>query len=107
MLGYIILGSLAAFGLLCGLWAAFGWLLPGGRGSVTVFLCRPGVGEDWIIGRYRWLQGLGLLHGPLLILGSGLSEQEQAAICQRHRGIEFCSLEALSARLEWEWEQLG
>lgn len=107
MLGYICLGTLAAFGLLSGLWALFGWLLPGSRGSALLFLCRPGKDVSWVLARYRWLRDLGLIRGPLLIIGSSLSPQEQERIRQRHRDVEFWNPEELSSRLEQEWKQLG
>lgn len=107
MLGYIFLGALAAFGLLSGLWAMFGWLLPGGRGSVSIFFCRPGQAEDWALSRYCCLRDFGLLQGPLLIVGSSLPPEDQERLRQRHDGIEFCGLEDLPSRLEREWEQLG
>lgn len=107
MLGYIILGTLAAFGLLCWLWGLFGWLLPGGKGNVILFLCGQGRNEDWALTRYDCLRGLGLVKGPLLIIGSTLSAREQERIQRWHRGVEFCSLEELVPRLEQEREQLG
>lgn len=50
MAGYVILGILAAMGLLSLLWALLGWLLPGGE----------------IFAVFKLLKGLGLLKCPLI-----------------------------------------
>ena len=42
---------------------------------------------------------------PLLILGDPLSAEEQAVYRTKYPGIEFCSLEELTARLEVERNQ--
>ena len=76
---FVLMGALAAFGLVCALWAAAGWLLPGGRGAAAVCLCRPGLKE------LRTVRGL----------------------CRLGQGIEFCGLEELPARLERERKRLG
>lgn len=98
----IILGTLAAWGLLCILWAALGWLLPGSSGGVMLCLCRLGKVPDGVILRYCWLRGLGLMNCPLLILDSSLSRREQEIYLKKYPGIEFCSLEEVPARLEVE-----
>lgn len=102
----IILGALAAWGVLCALWALLGWLLPGsGGGVVLLCLCRPRRSLEGAILRHRWLRSLGLMRCPLLILGDPLSAEEQAVYRKKYPGIEFCSLEELTARLEVERNQ--
>ena len=91
MAGYILLGTLAAFGALSALWALFGWLLPGGKGCALVCF---GVPDDGILSRYRWLKGLGLLRCPLLIVA-----EDEDFSC---RDTEICSGERLLSRLERE-----
>jgi len=90
MAGYIILGLLAAFGLLSALWAAFGWLLPGDGGWVMV---RSGNPRPEQLARIRWLKSLGLLTCPVLVLTeTGEPEAD----------TEICSGKDLLSRLEWE-----
>lgn len=93
MAGTVLLGALAAFGLLSLAWAAFGWLLPGGRGAVLV--CWGDPGED-VLWRMKWLRGLGLVSWPLLIVTEGPEEN------QRENGTEYCRPEELLSRLEQE-----
>lgn len=92
MAGYMILGFLAAFGGLSLLWTMLGWLLPSGKGLVLV--C-AGLPDPGVLGRYRWLRGMGFLNCPLV------------CIVERSPGkvpvdMEFCSRESLWNRLEWE-----
>ena len=100
----IIIGVLAAFGGLCVLWVLFGFLLPGQRGSVTVFLCRGGEEEHHLIHRHRWLQDLGLIHAPLVGLDIGLTEEQRTQLT--HRGVTICNPAELSAILEQERKNL-
>ena len=90
MVGCVILGMLAAFGLLCALWAAFGWLLPGFRGCVLVCFGQP---EAEIFTKYKCLRGLGLLDCPFLVVCDGMTEDPE---------LENCTGEALLSRLEME-----
>ena len=90
MAGYVILGMLAAFGALCAVWAALGWLLPAGQGCALVCWGEP---DEGILTRYHWLKGLGLLSCPLLIVAEedpGWPETER------------CAGEDLLSRLEME-----
>lgn len=89
MAGYVILGMLAAFGLLCALWVMFGWLIPGGKGG-----CLVCVGKSFsLVKRLMWLREMGLLQCPLWVQGENLSEEERAWL--RSLGIEICSLKGL------------
>ena len=92
MAGYVILGTLAAFGLLSVIWACLGWLLPSGKGCVLVCLGEPDVG---IVSRWKWLRGLGLLRCPLVAVNADAEYEE----------IEICAGEELLARLEMERNQ--
>lgn len=96
MAGYVILGVLAAFGLLSVLWAALGWLLPGGKGMALVCVGEPDAG---ILARYKWLRSLGLLACPLIVAA------EDAAL-QPMDGMEICAPESLLFRLELERDQI-
>ncbi len=93
MAWYIVLGALAAFGGYCALWVAAGWLLPPAEGAVLVISGEP---EEGLYLRVRWLQRMGFLRCPLLAVG------KKAAKDRKREGIEYCSPEQLSARLEQE-----
>jgi hypothetical protein len=86
----MLLGTLAAFGCFCAVWAVFGWLLPGLKGSMLVYAGVPG---EEILARYRLLKGMGLLNCPLLVV---------AETQQDNLDFEICSGEDLLPRLEWE-----
>ena len=105
MAAFIIFGVLAAFGALAVLWALFGFLLPGHRGLAMVYLCRGR--EEAVVRRYIWLRDLGLLHGPLILVDCALPEEERLCLIGNRHGVEFCDLEALSARLEQERKNVG
>ncbi len=92
MAGYVILGALAAFGLLCSLWALFGALLPGMDGWTMVFC---GEAEEENFWRLRWLKSLGLLKCPALLV----TEKKDGPDIPE---IEICGREELLPRLEQE-----
>ena len=89
---YVIMGTLAAFGLLSVLWAVVGWLLPSGRGCVLVCYGLPDIG---IVSRWKWLRSLGLLRCPLIAVTEEICEE-----------TENCAGEHLLARLEMERNQV-
>ena len=91
MVGYSILGMLAAFGVVSLLWAAFGWLLREEQGWILV---RFGMPEKEILTKFKLLRGLGILEVPLV----AVAEQP----VQGPAEIEICSREDLLSRLEWE-----
>ena len=93
---YIVMGTLAAIGGLCVLWACFGWLLPGLKGCALV--C-PGWPDEGFMRRYRWLRDLGLLNCPLLIAAEAQPEKPER---YDGNGIEICSRDVLWQRLERE-----
>ncbi len=107
MLGQIVLGTLAAFGAFCVLWAVFGLFLPNCKGGALVYLCSPGKSCDGIVLYCRWLRGLGLLKAPLLLVDSTAPPIERQRLFQRHPHLEFCSLEELPSRLELERNKVG
>ena len=88
MAGSFIFAALAAWGLLSGLWAILGWLLPSGQGCVMVCYGEPDIG---IISRWKWLTGLGLLRCPLIAVAAGQTEE-----------TEISTGEELLCRLEME-----
>ncbi len=99
---YFIVGMLAAFGLLCALWALLGWALPGDGNSAAVCLCHAGLKEINAVRKLLWLRDWGFLKCPVLLVDCGLSEEEKRQLSKLSDYIEFCELEALAARLELE-----
>ena len=96
MTGYILLGTLAAIGLLSLIWVFLGALFPASRGGAFVCLDQP---SEALVARYRWLREVGLVNGPMLIVSDAWEVNGmQPAGC----GIEVCSREELIARLEQE-----
>ena len=87
---FVLMGALAAWGFLCALWAALGWLLPDGRGCALVCVGQPDMG---IVSRWKWLKGLGLLRCPLIAITEDPHEDSET---------EQCSRENLLFRLEME-----
>lgn len=96
MIWNVLLCVLAAWGILCGAWAALGWLLPGSAGAILVIHC-PGKDPSPVAARCRWLLELGLLRGKLIVTGDPIP-----MLPPFWRDIETCSLEELPARLEAE-----
>jgi hypothetical protein len=105
MAALIVLTVLGAFGLLCALWAVFGFLIPGGRGAATVLLCRGEAGEEAVVQRYLWLYNTGLIRSPLLIVDCGLSAKDRNWL-QQHP-ITICTAQELQEKLEQERAHLG
>ena len=91
---YVLIGILAAYGALSVLWASLGWLLPGMKGCVLVYMGAPSEG---IRRRYRWLRGLGLIDCPLLAVTEEAETED----------IEVCGPENLLSRLAWGAERFG
>ncbi len=92
MLTFVLIGSLSAFGLMCGVWVLCGLLLPGGCKGTLLYQ-----GEDALLfaRRYLWLREMGLMHCPLSVL----EPDAQARAWLETQGIEICSREALLSRL--------
>lgn len=102
MEGWIVLTALAAFGALCAVWACFGWLLPGMEGAVTVCFCRTAPQAEAAVRRYRWLRGLGLLKGPMILVDAGAEPEELRHI--QSEDIMMIAPPELAACLRQEWE---
>ena len=91
---------------LSALWALFGWTLPSDAGGVMVCYYSRDLAEGFFLRRYQFLRDTGLLHCPLLVIGTGISEQERQALEHKCAGIEICSLQELPARLELERREI-
>ncbi len=90
--GFIVLGMLAAFGLVSALWVIAGLLLPR-QGGTMVYL-----GDDARIAaqRHLWLREMGLTRDTLILLECK-DEDRDWLLAQ---GIEICSREDLIRRLK-------
>lgn len=79
---YVAIGTLAAFGAMCMLWAVIGWLLPDSGGVLRY--C-PGTAEEAMrfAGRYLWLRGAGLIRCRLVIAQAELDETERRWLTDR------------------------
>ena len=91
---------LAAFGAWSLVWCVLGWLLPN-IPMVLLFRCRDGQQPDSAIARHSWLNSLGLLHGPLIIVGN-IPEREQKVWMQSHPNVKFITPEELPSVPELE-----
>lgn len=107
MVLYMVIGALAAFGLVCALWAVLGWLFADDTGAALVCVVRPGGAEEAVLRRYGWLRDLGIYRGPLILLGQDITPEEAEMLLRQEPGIEFCEPEELLSRLELEREKLG
>ena len=96
----ILFGCLAFWGAVNVIWTVLGWLLPKAP-TMLLYLCPDNRHPDGAIARYCWLRSLGLLHGPLVIVG-GCRRAEQEMLAGTYPGVEFCSPEDLPSRLELE-----
>lgn len=88
MIWYVLLGLLAAFGLLCALWTMFGFVLPGSRRCGIMLLCSPEE-EKNILRRLLWLRELGFLRCRIFLSGRTLTEMQRSRLQQRYGNIEF------------------
>ena len=90
--GFIVLGALAAFGLVCALWVLIGLLLPK-RGGTVIWL-----GDDALTAaqRHLWLREMGLTRDQLILPERENLDREWFS----SRGIEICSREELIRRLK-------
>lgn len=88
MIGYVILGLLAAFGFVCTMWVLFGFLLPGSHRCTIVVLCKPEK-EAALLRRMLWLRETGLLCCNIVISGRGLTKGQRRHIRQKYPSIEF------------------
>lgn len=95
--GYIVLGTLAAFGLVSALWVLYGFLLPANSGGGLYAPARPGVTEDSFARRYIWLWELGLLREELTMVDFGISDAERDWLAER--GVRICTPEKLAERM--------
>ena len=88
MIWYVLLGFLAAFGLLSMAWTLFGILLPGSRRGAVVLLCQPQQ-EMALLRRCLWLREMGFLRCRIYLSGRSLCDEQRQYLQQRYQDIEF------------------
>lgn len=98
MLSYVLIGALAAFGLMCAVWILCGLVRPKNQKGILLY---AGADAQEAAQRYLWLREMGLVSGPLLVLEP---EGETAAWLQNHN-IEIVSRAQLLSRLEMGAEE--
>ena len=94
---YVVIGTLAAFGLVCLVWVGCGLVLERaccGAAVLTGPLEREALdtARRWI-----WLREMGLLYTPLLAVAETLTDVEKNWL--ECHGFEICSREEIAKRL--------
>ncbi len=98
MIGTVILGALAAFGILCALWALLGLLLSERAEGLYLCFCRGSAGE-MRLRRFVLLRELGLLGGSLVMIDSTIDSRKQEKIREKYPYITFFT--------ENQWTEAG
>lgn len=98
----VLVGALSAFGFLCAMWVAVGWLLPGGKHGLAVCVCTPGLKELSTVHRWRWLRSLGFIRCPVIVVAKGLSDPEILELFRAAKGMEICTQEEFYTHLDSE-----
>ena len=93
MVWCVILGFLAAFGLLCALWVLFGLILPCKTNCQTAVVCCDGQALA-VIRRFCRMRQMGLTRSELTVLDSALTNHQQQLIQKRYPYIRFCTRQA-------------
>ena len=83
MAGFVCIGTLAAFGMLCALWLIYGFCCGKPEGTVLI-LSR---GQQGLIRRCLWLREMGLLRCPMVLIDPELDEMDTHWILSR--GVEI------------------
>lgn len=91
--GMVILGSMAAFGVLCALWLLAGVALPGDRAGIMVYCWRESAAGRGFVIRWRLQWDLGLLRGRLAVIDLGLTEDDSAFLARWGRNVEIWETE--------------
>lgn len=93
---YVIFGALAAFGLLCALWAVLGSLLTSSTSLFGLCPCKTKTEALAAIRRWQWLRDMGLVSHSLILLDCGLSSGEREALQHIGPWIKIYDRDALS-----------
>ena len=93
MAGMILLGTLAAFGALCGLWLRTGAILPGDRTGLMIYCWQSSAAGRGFVLRWRAQWELGLLRGRLAVIDLGLTEEDRLFLARWGRNVEIWETE--------------
>lgn len=88
LIGFVIMGFFAAFGVLCALWAVFGAVIFRKVPCQLTLRCTDGR-ELTLLRRLCWLREMGLLQFRLTVLDSSLSQSQQKLITKKFPYIDF------------------
>ena len=97
MEGYVIVGALAAFGLMCVVWICCGFFLPENRGGLLVL---SGPLEETALNtarRWIWLREMGLMYSDMTAIAETLNREEWLWL--ESHGFEICSRVEIAHRL--------
>ena len=83
MAGFVCIGTLAAFGLLCVLWLIYGLCCGKPEGSLLII----SRGEQGLLRRCLWLREMGLLSCPMALVDPELNEMDELWV--KSRGVEI------------------
>ena len=93
MAGMILLGTLAAFGALCGLWLIAGIILPEDQAGLTIYCWRESAAGRGFVLRWRVQWELGLLRGQLAVIDLGLTVEDRLFLTRWGRNVEIWEME--------------
>lgn len=91
MAWYFLVAVLAAMGLMSLLWCLIGWMLPASRSGWL--LCPAGADGPGFVPVYLWLNSLGLVRCPLVVLDLGMDGQLRRQL--EEKGLEVWDPEQL------------
>ena len=98
----VLVAALAAFGFLCAVWVAFGWLLPGGKDGLAICICTAGLPQLSTVHRWRWLRSLGLIRCAVVLVAKGLTQAEEVELFRAAKGMDVITEEEFYNRLKLE-----
>ena len=99
MLGYVLIGFLAAFGAFCVLWSLLGSWLTDSREERIFLLPAPGR-EEATLRRYRWLRHTGFVKGRLIVVSN-----VAATLSEKYPDMRFVTWEEFTLAREFEQER--
>ena len=88
LIGYVVLGFFAAFGVFCAFWTVFGGCYPSRSECDLTLRCPKELELVWIK-HLCWLRQMGLLRLRLTVVGSSLSREQRQMIRRRYPYINF------------------
>ena len=84
------------FGLLCALWAVLSGLLSGRTSLFGLCPCKTKTEGLAAVRRWRWLNNMGFVSGPLILMDYGLTPEERTVLQSIGPWIEIYDRDTLS-----------